>query len=464
MDQELAYGLSTWGNIENQSNQSSAPIANNDDTNSYTDPQLVHQSVRTSIYRHQDRGIKILLGENLGDPQPHQWQIARLENELNVSRSLPHTCKRREVVGIQPYNGHPVALFYKWSNGITLTEWMHKVQHGVGVASTDLTFPSLRNTTYKRVNSSPAPTTDDTKSSRLNVRLRAAMAITKTLSEFHSGGVVHNNISPENIVLDTFEGDYVATLIDLSEAVILANVQVEAGENRVMMEKKKKQEDLKALGEVLKKLFHESDDETEIQSMINNYGVNDSGGMNSPAMLTLTSEGDAPLETWGDETRRQKRTKAPITEAGEGLPIYLGSLISTLLLTGCESNNSNSSPASTVQYESAIDAYHDLKIMLESKSKFYRQTALDERMMASRLKLPTMFYGRQVQMSMLMHLFQNVLLGNQPSIATISGPLSVLCNICDVRTLCLASLIFNFVTCHNNRSSRNRQVNPGEPD
>jgi len=330
-------------------------------------------------------------------------------------------------VGIQPYNGHPVAMHYKWSNGITLTEWMHKVQQGVGLATTDLTFPSLHNTTYnRRVSSSPAPTADDTKSSRLNVRLRAAMAITKTLSEFHSGGVVHNNISPENIVLDTFEGDYVATLIDLSEAVILANVQVEAGESRIMMEKKKKQEDLKALGGVLKKLFQESDDENEIQTMINNYTADYSCGMDSPAQLTLTTEREAPFETWGDETRRQKRNKAPVTEAGEGLPIYLGSLISALLLTGYESNSSNSTPASTVQYESAIDAYHDLKMMLENKSKFYRQTQLDERMMASRLKLPTMFYGRQVQMSMLMHLFQSVIMGNQPSIATISGLLSVL--------------------------------------
>ena len=105
MDQELAYGVSTWGNIENQGNRSSTPIANNDDANNHTDPQLVHQSARTSIYRHQDRGIKILLGENLGDPQPHQWQIARLENELNVSRSLPHTCNRRAVVGSQPFGG-----------------------------------------------------------------------------------------------------------------------------------------------------------------------------------------------------------------------------------------------------------------------------------------------------------------------------------------------------------------------
>jgi hypothetical protein len=142
--------------------------------------------------------------------------------------------------------------------------------------------------------------------------------------------------------------------------------------------------------------------------------------------LALTGGEEVPFETWGDETRR-KRNKAPVTaEAGDGLPIYLGSLISTLLLTESEASSpsGSSSPqaSSTVQYESAFDVYLDLKVMLENQNQFYRQTELDERMIRSRLLLPNVFYGRQVQMSMLMHLFHSVvMLGNSPSIATISG-------------------------------------------
>jgi hypothetical protein len=439
---ELSLGLSNWGSLSQP--QDNNNTLTNDESNSLhnTSPQLVHQSSRTSIYRFQDKGFKILLGENLGDPQPHQWQISQLQHEQNVSLSLPFHCRRREVLNIRPFNGHPIALYFKWSNGITLTEWMQKVQSGTNACTELITYP--HNTTYnRRISSSysdstsyasnstrnssfysaapavpPHRTTDD-----LNVRLRAAMAVTKTLSEFHEGGVAHGNLTPENIVLDTFEGDYVATLIDLSESVVFREVNLEGGENKALFEKQKKQEDLKALGGVLKQLFRGFDDVNDRNSFqiatYDSYGASAAISYGTSTALTLGDGGDSPFETWGDETRR-KRNKAPAIEVGDGLPIYLGSLISTLLLTG--NSTTSNSPASTVHYESAKDVFLDLKVMLEDQNQFYRQTELDERMMGSRLWLPSMFYGRQVQMSMLMHLFQNVIMfGSEPAIATISG-------------------------------------------
>ena len=189
-------------------------------------------------------------------------------------------------------------------------------------------------------------------------------------------------------------------------------------------------EDLEALGGVLKQLFRGFHKE---ENALGGYASNSSynyHGTNSRNAITLrndhgggTNSGSSivPFETWGDETRR-KRNKAPSSEvSGEGLPIYLASLISTLLLTRSENGNS-SSPASTVYYESARDVYLDLKVMLDNKNEFYRQTELDEGMMSSRLRMRNLFYGRQVQMSMLMHLFQSVvMMGNQPAIATVSG-------------------------------------------
>ena len=291
----------------------------------------------------------------------------------------------------------------------------HGVMVGYDAANVDSPF-SLAGST-------PAPAPEN-----LNVRLRAAMAIAKTLSEFHEGGVAHNKLTPENIVLDTFEGDYVATLIDLSEAVIFADVTFEDEEARVFFERKKRQEDLNALGDVFKQLFRGFDNKkgkNAIRSIVSTYGANSYGNSYTPSTaLTLSNGEEEPFETWGDETRR-KRNKAPGAEA-EGLPIYLGSIISTLLLTGNENSNSIT-PASTVQYESAKDVYLDLKVMLESNNQFYRQIELDERMVGSRLLLPSVFYGRQVQMSMLMHLYHNVvMMGNQPSIAIISGKYSML--------------------------------------
>ena len=92
----------------------------------------------------------------------------------------------------------------------------------------------------------------------------------------------------------------------------------------------------------------------------------------------------------------------------------MGSLISALIDT---------STASEVCYESAKDVFLDLKIMAENANGCLSKSKLDESTAKSRLRLQgDIFYGRQVQMSMLLHLFQSsVVLGNQPLMATISG-------------------------------------------
>jgi serine/threonine protein kinase len=258
---------------------------------------------------------------------------------------------------------------------------------------------------------SPAPpATED-----LNVRLRAAMAIAKTLSDFHNGGVAHNDLTPDNIVLDEFEGEYVATFIDLSEAAIIsiddASIQGTqiVDEDMVTFGKQMKQKDLKSLGAVLNQLFR---------------GIVEDGTRKSFASYNTNSStfgyGTAtPPETRSDDVR-SKRNKQ--NEVGEGLPIYLGSLISTLLLTGSELKSPNST-ASTVIYESAKDVYLDLKTMLENQNQCYRKAELDEWLLKSRLNLDSIFFhGRQVEVNMLLGLLQGeVMLGDQPSIATISG-------------------------------------------
>jgi hypothetical protein len=439
---QLSLGLSPWGVGQGQERHLSG--TSRDDTSnppSSSTPCIVHQSARTSIYRYQDTGIKILLGGNLGDPQPHQWQINRLTNEQNASRSLPLSCKKREVLNIQPFNGHPVALYFKWANGITLREWINNCQSRAPWATTmaatqgnfnDLSLIQHRNmnmisqssSAYNSHSNFPfmplAGSFTPRSTDELNVRLRAAMAITKTLADFHDGGAAHNSLTPDDVVLDTVEGDYVATLIDLSESVVFNNQMTTRQGGRVSeddlaaLEKQMKQDDLKSLGGLLKQLFRGFESTSPFHSLSSTTPY--SSG------LALTTGEEPPFETWGDELRSKRKKQTDHGAGAEGLPIYLRSLISTLLLAGSKESNSNS-PASTVHYESARDVYQDLKVMLENQNQFYRKTELDERMMESRLTLnPNMFYGRQVQMSMLMHLFQSVvMIGNQPALATISG-------------------------------------------
>ena len=133
-----------------------------------TTPQLVHQSSgtassRTAIYRlPDDTGLKVIVE----DPNLSEEQILlKILHEQDISNFLPPSCRKRQVIDVTSFDRRP-ALSFKWANGITLKEWLQKIQVGFQVDS--------------------------------SVRLRAAMAIAKTLSDFHSGGVVYNLLKPEN--------------------------------------------------------------------------------------------------------------------------------------------------------------------------------------------------------------------------------------------------------------------------
>ena len=319
-------------------------------------PQLVYQGERAAVYRLRDKGFKVIV-----DPSPSDEQILRLVHEQHISNFLPSSCRKKNVIEVSSFNGRP-ALCFKWVNGITLKEWLQKDQF--------------------------RPQVD------LNVRLRAAMAIAKTLSDFHDGGVVCNRLSPENIVLDTFEGDYIATLIDFSDAIVYRDGKCLPADAAFAREVK--EVDLKSLGFVLNQLFR--GEECLPDEWRNDFHHHHGGGL------------------LGDQDKyRRKRGKQ--LSPGEGLPLYLGALISALLQTG------DHRAASSGHYESAKDVFLDLKIMAESDNECLKKCDLDESTIEGRLRLRNdMFYGRQVQMSMLLHLFQStVMLGNQPLMATISG-------------------------------------------
>jgi len=316
----------------------------------HTVPQLIHRGSSVAIYRLYESGFKVLL-----TPNPQEEDILKLLHEQNISQFLPVSCRKRQVTDVTSFNKLP-ALSFKWVNGTTLKEWLHSVQNG--------------------------PQVD------LNVRIRAAMAIAKTLSDFHDGGVVYNSLTPENIILSPSEGEYVATLIDLSSALIYNNdnnVQIDS-----KFEKQIKEVDLKSLGIVFNQLFRGEE------------------GMNNGHVPETTASGLDPP----DHSRQKRGKSAASHNIAEGLPLYLGSLISALV---------DSSP--DLFYESVNDVFRDLRIMAENKDGHFRKSKVDEMMTKGRLHLRgDMFYGRQVQMSMLLHLFQSsVQFGNQPLMATISG-------------------------------------------
>ena len=315
-----------------------------------TSPLLVHQSNNTVIYRLNDTGFKVFLLPHLEE------NIVKLEHEKKISNFLPSTCHKRKAVDVTSFNGLP-ALVFKWVHGITVKEWLQKIQIGLNVD--------------------------------MNARLRVAMAISKTLNDFHVGGVVHNNFTTENIVLSSSEGDYVATLIGYSNAAIYRK-DSNIFEN--LDEKEAKKLDLKSLGLVLNDLFLEED--------------------------CLPAEGGAGWLNHGEEKivneetdhRTRKRGKQQV--AVEGLPLYLGTLISALI-----------DSSSDVCYESVNDVFLDLKLLSENSNGSMMTRALDDATINSNLRLSReVFYGRQNQMSILNHLIQcTAALGDRPLMATISG-------------------------------------------
>lgn len=345
-------------------------------------PLLICQSATTAIYRHYDTGYKVLL-----DPNPSEERILRLLHEQKVSNCLPPTCRGRRVLDVTSYQRRP-ALSFKWAKGITLYEWLVRVGLGRGGGVDGIIEGGLR---------LAARGTCPSSSPDLAVRLRAAMAISRTLADFHSCGVVHNSLVPENIVLAPSEGEYVATFVDLSRALIYKEHMSDRGVN-VEQERQMREVDLRALGAVLNGLFR--GDET--------------GCVGAGAGDCLGEPGDG-----SDGRRKRGKRRSP----GEGLPLYLSSLISAL-------SDTSFSAKSGQRYPSAMDVYLDLKMLAENPNgPLGRAGQLDELMSRGRLRLlqqvnerGSAFYGRQAQMSMLLHLFQSaVALGNRPLMATIAG-------------------------------------------
>ena len=171
--------------------------------------------------------------------------------------------------------------------------------------------------------------------------------------------------------------------------------------------------DLRALGAVLNVLFC-GDSEVNVAG---------GGGADAGAGGCL---GEPSAGNMGSSDGRRKRGKR--RSAGlEGLPIYLSSIISALSDTDISSLNTKSGQ----RYHSAKDVYLDLKLLAENLTGPLGRTGqLDELAARGRLMLMQQddegggraFYGRQVQMSMLLHLFQGAAkLGNRPLMATIAG-------------------------------------------
>ena len=224
------------------------------------------------------------------------------------------------------------------------------------------------------------------------------------------------------------EVEYVATFIDLSSALIYRDDSKTDADP--IFEKQLKEVDLRSLGLVLNQFFRGEERAT--------IEISRRGSRNGHGFEDI--QGDT------DDCRRKRGKQHTF---GDGLPLYLGTLISALLETTNE-----------LSYESVKDVFLDLKIMAEDANDCLSKSQMDESTLKSRLRLGSIFYGRQVQMSMLLHLFQSsVVLGNQPLMATISGCEYMFLVTKFYEKVCSISITDKNAASYHMPRSRDRKVN-----
>lgn len=258
------------------------------------------------------------------------------------------------MIDVKGFRGDP-AIHFSWADGSTLTEWMQTARRRGDV--------------------------------NIAARLRAAIAIVKTLVDFHQARVAYNNLSPENIVLDTFEGSYFATFIDLSKAIILSDDASNGGEG----EKSAVETDLQALGQILNTLFD--------GQKFDSYS---------------SADDDDETSTEGEENSYRRKRKKYQGQA-EGLPTCLNALISSLLFLR--------EGETSLKYGDAKDVLSDLQEIAMNPQIYLKLLRVDDFTLHNRLNAPVdAFHGRQREVSLLYHAFDSVNKpGGQPMVVSISG-------------------------------------------
>eukprot|EP00957_Ditylum_brightwellii_P094090 7163531-Ditylum_brightwellii.AAC.1 len=136
--------------------------------------------------------------------------VSRLENEYTISMHLASQCSSvRSALLLSEFDGLP-AIYLEWVNGITLSKWIHSF-HRKGASS-----PSAGNSNDR------FPSIFE---HEMSVILQLACDISRALSEIHCAGSIHNNFTPNNIIIDDIDGsdNYAVKVIGLGSASLLTD-------------------------------------------------------------------------------------------------------------------------------------------------------------------------------------------------------------------------------------------------
>ena len=327
--------------------------------------QIVHESKSTRIFRSNELGIKVFTDPNIINKA--------LRLELQVSFYLPSSIKQRKALRVDTYQDLP-ALYFDWVEGVTAYEWLSN--------GSNETQP---------MQLGDAASADDP---ALTTRLNAAIAITEAICGFHECGVFHGNICLENIVLDFSGPSCSATLIDYSKSVILSDslYSIRDQQERKDFTLAAKQKDLNDLGVVL-------------YSIISNHP-------------RRTNRCDVEVNSNDDANeQRNKKGKSQLIQTADNLPLYLVSLVSSLLTPVAAYVGHDQ-----VQYKRPRQVLADLHLAI-SKPDIYLKIHRWADLVTKPLSIPhASFYGRRTELSMLQSSFDAMLKGgNKPCVYIAQG-------------------------------------------
>eukprot|EP00957_Ditylum_brightwellii_P127170 9696674-Ditylum_brightwellii.AAC.1 len=145
----------------------------------------------------------------LTDQFPGIESISRLENEYIISKHLSDCKYVRKVLNFIKNEGQ-YALYLEWAPGVTLKEWIRsslKRMRSVDTCNHDCEYKD----------------SIALKCFDIEKNLCLAKNVVAAFSEMHECGVVHNNITADNILVDVAQsnGNLSLKIIDLGRASLL---------------------------------------------------------------------------------------------------------------------------------------------------------------------------------------------------------------------------------------------------
>eukprot|EP00957_Ditylum_brightwellii_P114196 8706495-Ditylum_brightwellii.AAC.1 len=145
--------------------------------------KVIHEGPSTRVVCFCDTanrfgGSRFTAIKSLNDEFADERHASRLKNEYNISKHLVHCSATRAALFTTELRGCP-SIFLEWVTGVTLTEWIKSVHKEEIDSDRPLDINSLM------------------------IITQLAWGISRSLCKIHDAGVTHNNLKPENIIVQT---------------------------------------------------------------------------------------------------------------------------------------------------------------------------------------------------------------------------------------------------------------------